>query len=154
MILAPPKARFSICLVEDSASRLLFLQRAADRPLGPNLWGFPAGHIEEQESPHACAYRELTEEIGPDHRVQELRTLGPIRDSFYGGVYEIHLFHLRWVSGVVTLNHEHTAYRWASVNDYHDMRLMDGIEEDIALLEIWPRAALNQARLPTHLRCS
>ena len=44
----PPKARFSICLIEDAAHRLLFLKRGADRALGPNLWGFPAGHIEAQ----------------------------------------------------------------------------------------------------------
>lgn len=152
MNLPPLKARFAICLVEDSANRLLFLQRAPDRALGPNLWGFPAGHIEPDESPRECAYRELREEIGPTHQVQECAVLGPIRDSFYGGVYEIHLFHLRWLSGDVALNHEHVAYRWASVCDYQALALMDGIEEDIALLSIWPRSLLNQARLPAHLR--
>jgi 8-oxo-dGTP pyrophosphatase MutT (NUDIX family) len=152
MTLPPPKARFAICLVEDEDKRLLFLKRAPDRALGPNLWGFPAGHFEPGETPSACAYRELREEIGDAVDVTELRILGPIRDSFYGGVYEIHLFHLRWLGGEVRLNHEHTAYQWAGLKDYTALNLMDGIEEDIALLEIWPRAALNQARLPPALR--
>jgi len=152
MTLPPIKARFSICVIEDHARRLLFLQRASDRALGPNLWGFPAGHIEADESPRDCAYREMTEEIGPQVRVQELRTLGPLRDSFYGGVYEIHLYHLRWCGGDIVLNAEHTQYCWADVVSYRALALMDGIEEDIALLDIWPRAALNAARLPPHLR--
>ena len=42
---SPPVARFSICVLEDADSRLLFLLRAHDRPLGPDKWGFPAGHI-------------------------------------------------------------------------------------------------------------
>jgi 8-oxo-dGTP pyrophosphatase MutT (NUDIX family) len=152
MTLPPLKARFSLCVIEDHAQQLLFLHRAGDRPLGPGLWGFPAGHIEPGESPRDCAYREMREEIGPAVRVQDLRSLGPFRDSFYGGVYEIHLYHMRWISGPIVLNHEHTEYRWANVATYRALDLMDGIEEDIALLDIWPRSALNPARLPPHLR--
>ena len=148
----PPIARFAICLIEDAQHRLLFLKRAADRALGPNVWGFPAGHIEVNESARDCAYREMSEEIGPAVRVQELHTLGPLRDSFYCGVYEIHLYHMRWQSGPIVLNHEHTAYCWADVETYRALELMPGIEEDIALLDIWPRAALNPTRLPPHLR--
>ena len=152
MTTPPPQARFSICLIEDASHRLLFLKRAADRALGPNLWGFPAGHIEAQETPHACALREMREEIGPGIDVSLKQTLGPIRDSFYGGVYEIHLFHWQWHGGSVTLNPEHTAYAWLSVEEIAPLAFMDGIEEDIALLEIWPRAKLNQRKLPPALR--
>jgi 8-oxo-dGTP pyrophosphatase MutT (NUDIX family) len=152
MAIDPPRARFAICLVEDDARRLLFLHRAADRALGPGLWGFPAGHIEDGETPRAAALRELAEEAGAALRVRELRALGPLRDSFYGGVYEIHLFHLRWESGMPQINHEHTAWRWADVDSYRELPLMDGIEEDIALLGIWPRERLDPARLPAHLR--
>lgn len=148
----PPEARFAICVIEDDNHRVLFLQRAADRALGANLWGFPAGHIEADESARECAYREMAEELGSAVRVRELRTLAPLRDSFYGGIYEIHLYHMHWQSGPIVLNHEHTAYRWADAESYRALELMDGIEEDIALLDIWPRAALNQGRLPPHLR--
>ncbi len=152
MAIAPPQARFSICLIEDAASRLLFLKRAPDRALGPNLWGFPAGHIEATETPHACALREMREEIGAEHALALRHTLGPIRDSFYGGVYEIHLFHWRWLGGAITLNAEHTNFAWHTVEEIALLEFMDGIEEDIALLDIWPRAKLNQNKLPPHLR--
>ncbi|MBI2802721.1 MAG: NUDIX hydrolase [Gammaproteobacteria bacterium] len=152
MAAAPPQARFSICLIEDAASRLLFLKRAPDRALGPALWGFPAGHIEANETPQACALREMREEIGAEHELTLRNTLGPIRDSFYGGIYEIHLFHWRWLGGVITLNAEHTSFAWLTVEDIAPLEFMDGIEEDIALLDIWPRAKLNQHKLPPHLR--
>lgn len=147
-----PHARFSICLIENARGELLFLKRAEDRPLGPGLWGFPAGHIEADESPRDCAWRELREEIGTEIEVEELRALGPLRDSLYGGVYEIHLYHLRYLRGAVRLNHEHTAHLWADAATCRTLPTMAGIEEDIALLGIWPLESLDPARLPEHLR--
>ncbi|MEN9726974.1 MAG: hypothetical protein RL434_1340 [Pseudomonadota bacterium] len=148
----PPKARFAICVIEDAANRLLLLRRAPDRPLGPDTWGFPAGHIEANETPRECAFRELREEAGPAVQVEELRALGPLRDSLYGGIYEIHLFHLRWLGGSITLNDEHTDFVWADAACCRTLDTMPGIEEDIALLDIWPRSSLEQSRLPAHLR--
>ncbi len=147
-----PRARFSICLIENARGELLFLKRAEDRPLGPGLWGFPAGHIEAGESPRECALRELREEIGTEIEVEELRALGPLRDSLYGGVYEIHLYHLRYLRGAVRLNHEHTTHLWADAATCRTLATMAGIEEDIALLGIWPLDSLDPDRLPAHLR--
>ena len=94
----------------------------------------------------------MCEEIGRDHEVELLRYLGPVRDTYYGGRYEIHLFHFRWRRGVVTLNHEHTDYAWVDKAGFHDYAVMDGIDEDIALLRLWPQRFLNPARVPAHLR--
>ncbi len=151
MALPPPRARFSICLVEDDDSQLLFLKRAPDRELGPDKWGFPAGHIEPGESPEECARRELGEEIGTDHQLIELARLGPRRDSLFGGIYEVHLFHYRWVRGQVTLNDEHTAYRWLTMHDYRGLDVMRGVDEDIRLLNLWPLECLHLDKIPTHL---
>ena len=99
--LAPPKARFSICLLENSAHELLFLKRSANSTMGPNQWGFPAGHIEQNESPMNCARREIDEEIGLGHTLELRQVHAPVRDSFYGGHYEIHLFHFIWREGAI-----------------------------------------------------
>ncbi len=143
-----PAARFSVSLVEDAAQRLLFLRRASDRALGPGKWGFPAGHIEAGETPHECAVRELREEIGADHRVVLRHRLGPVRDTRYGGIYEIHLFHWDWLGGAIRLNEEHTDYAWVASAGYRDLEVMDGVDEDISLLRIWPDGVLNADRLP------
>lgn len=147
-----PRARFSICVIRDRDDRLLFLRRAFERSLGGGQWGFPAGHIEAGETPEDCAGRELREEIGEDHRLELKQYLGPVRDSFYGGVYEIHLFEYAWLGGTVVLNEEHIDHAWVGAQHYATLEVMDGIDEDLCLLGVWPYAALNPARLPAHLR--
>lgn len=146
-----PTARFSICLLEDAAGRLLFIRRAPDRLIGPGKWGFPAGHIEAGESAEACARREIAEEIGPRHALVEIARLGPRRDSLFGGLYEVHLFHYRWLAGEVELNHEHTDHRWLGREDYHGLDVMRGVDEDIRLLDLWPLECLHLEHLSVAL---
>lgn len=152
MSLTPPVARYSLNLLQNEAGELLLLKRSEDAGLGPGLWGLPAGKIEADESAAAAALREMEEEIGPGHAVELLRYLGPIRDSYYGGIYEIHLFHRRWRTGQVVLNHEHSDYAWVGPERFRDYPVMDGIDEDIALLGLWPQRYLNPERVPPHLR--
>lgn len=146
-----PTARFSICLLEDADKRLLFVKRAPDDSIGAGKWGFPAGHIESGESPIECAIREMNEEIGQDHKIEHLNMLGPVRDTFYGGRFEIHLFHFSWTSGTVELNNEHTEYAWVAPNQFKQLDVMLGVEEDIVLLGIWPADMFNPSRLPPRL---
>lgn len=146
--MSPPRARYAINLIENQRRELLLLRRALDRKLGPGLWGFAAGNIEPGESPEACSLREIREEIGPRHRLEALGRLGPLRDSFYGGEFEIHLFHYRWLAGLIVLNGEHTAYAWVGPESYRRYAVMDGIDEDIDLLGIWPRRYLDPRKIP------
>jgi len=139
--------RFSICVLEDADRRLLFVKRSPQESLGAGKWGFPAGHIEDGETPRECALREMIEEIGQDHELVEVNQVGPIRDTFYGGQFEIHLFHFHWLSGSVELNHEHTAFRWVPAAEFENLDVMLGIEQDIVLLDIWPHAMFDPARL-------
>jgi 8-oxo-dGTP pyrophosphatase MutT (NUDIX family) len=148
----PPTARFSIAVLENPDGDVLFVRRSPDSRLGPDRWGFPAGHIERGETPCKCMERELREEIGPGHEYELLKTAGPVRDSFYGGNYEIHLFHYAWRRGRIRLNEEHTDFAWVSREDFAGFEVMDGIDEDLYLLDVWPRRFLNAARLPAHLR--
>lgn len=142
------KARFSINVIENPDNEILLLKRRPDAELGPGLWGFPAGHIRRGETPGQCALRELREEIGKDIRIKLLRELGPVRDSFYGGIYEVFLFHHRWNGGTIILNREHTAYVWVGPEDYRNYQVMDGMDEDLLYLEIWPVRFLNPGKLP------
>ena len=141
-------ARYAISVIENTANELLLVQRSPSAKLGPGLWGFPGGHIEPWETPEQCAAREMREELGRDHVVDLIARLPPVRDSFYGGRLEVHLFHYRWHSGTITLNDEHTRYAWVSQEAYRSYPVMYGIDEDIAYFGIWPREFLNQDRLP------
>ena len=141
------RARFAINVVTSRRDELLLLRRSSKATLGPGRWGFPAGHIEPGETPRQCALRELDEEVGDDHQVLIRQTLGPIRDKHYGGVYEIHLYHLLWQRGEIRLNHEHSEYAWVSRRDYKQYAVMDGIDQDLYLLNIWPLSCLNRERV-------
>jgi len=145
---AEPENRFAINVLENSNNEILLLKRNPQARPGPGLWGFPAGHIEDGESPEDCAWRELNEEIGHDFESEMITRLGPMRDTFYGGIYEIHLFHRRWLGGGVRLNAEHTGYAWVGKETFRDYAVMDGIDEDIFYLGIWPVEYLNPAKLP------
>ena len=146
--LPPIAARYSINVIENDANEVLLLKRSHKARLAPGQWGFPAGHREDGETPEQCAARELREEIGADHHVRLKRVLGPIRDTLYGGIYEIHLFHQRWLGGTITLNHEHTDHAWVSKERFRDYDVMNGIDEDILYLGIWPREYLREEKLP------
>ncbi len=142
------KARFSINILENDQNEILLLKRSEKMQLGPGLWGFPAGHIEDNESPQDCAMRELHEEIGNEFRIELINHIGPLRDSFYGGIYQIYLYHHRWLDGTVILNQEHTDYAWVGKQEFKDYCVMDGIDEDIFYLGIWPIEFLNHDKLP------
>ena len=140
--------RFALNLILDSQDRLLLLLRNDQKSLGPNKWGLPAGKIEDKETPAQAAKRERIEEIGNDHEVQLIRYTGPIMDSFYGGKYEVHLFQFAWEGGQITLNPEHKDSAWVAKEEIANMDVMLGIEENIAMLKIWPTHYLNEKRLP------
>lgn len=140
--------RVSINVVENRGREILLLRRSPHARLGAGRWGFPAGRLERREAPSQCALRELTEEIGAEHRIESISKLGPIGDTFYGGIFEIYLFHHRWLEGRIVLNHEHTQYAWVGREIYKGYSVMDGIDEDLAYLSVWPRRFLNQDKLP------
>ena len=50
------------------------------------------------------------------------------------------------------LNHEHTEYAWVAPGEHRRLAVMNGIDEDIRLLDVWPVEMLNVERLPPALR--
>ncbi len=143
--------RLVICLLENSQGELLFVKRNKTTPLAPGAWAFPGGHVNEGETPETAALRELREELGEGIHVRLLKSLGPIRDTLYDGRFLIWLFHFAWDGGVIGLNPEHTDFIWISEKHYQSLDLMDGVDEDIAYLNIWPVSSLRRGKLPPEL---
>lgn len=101
-----------------AGGRVLLLKRCADSVHG-GTWGFPAGGIEDGESPAEAAARESEEEVG--YRPAELRLLSDA-DGFT-------LFASNDVFAPV-LNDEHDGYVWAPVSDL-PTPLHPGVQEAI-----------------------
>jgi 8-oxo-dGTP diphosphatase len=139
----PIKSRFCLAVLLDAHDRILLLRRAAEDDFAPGRWGLPGGHIHGDETPEDTIRREVAEETGLDlkdgfHRL--LRYVGPVRDTLYGGVFEIHLYLYAFggPSDVVVLNEEHDAQAWVTRAEYADYAVVGGIDEDLRYLEVWP----------------
>jgi 8-oxo-dGTP pyrophosphatase MutT (NUDIX family) len=133
--------------------RVLFLKRASSSD-HPGTWAFPAGGIEDGETPEVAARRETAEETG-------------IKDA--GELQEIHrkaddegtftTFHARVAEHVVPrLNDEHVAHAWAPLSD-PPMPLHPGVAamltehaEDATLCGDENLLAMDWASIPRPLR--
>ncbi|NTJ46902.1 DUF2213 domain-containing protein [Agrobacterium rhizogenes] len=104
-----------------NAGRALLILRGADAGSFPNTWGFPAGHIEDGESPLLAAMRESQEEVGfaPNDLVPLMEADGFVlflaRDCF-----------------TPVLNDESAGYVWAPV-DCLPQPLHPGVSDAITL---------------------
>jgi 8-oxo-dGTP pyrophosphatase MutT (NUDIX family) len=146
-----PRARFCLAVLVNARDEILLLRRSRDDDFAPGLWGFPGGHIHEGETPEQTMRRELEEETGEEvalRTVRPIRRIGPVRDTRYGGVYEVHLFLFRYGGGSVRCNAEHDAHAWVSRDAYRSYAVVDGVDEDLAWLEVWPTTCLNANKLP------
>jgi 8-oxo-dGTP diphosphatase len=149
---AEPKARFCLAALVNAAGEVLLLRRSAGESFAPGLWGFPGGHIDGEETPENTILRELVEEIGPEARLEPAGRFGPVRDTLYGGIYEVHLFCYRYLGGALALNEEHDAFAWVAKEDYRRYPVVDGIDEDLFYLDVWPVEYLNADKLPPSAR--
>jgi len=150
--LPPIKARFCLAVLLNARAEILLLRRASNDDFAPGSWGLPGGHIHEGETPEETIVREVREEVGfnlTSGGYELARHVGPVRDTLYGGVFEIHLYLYRVRDDhVVRLNEEHEAAAWVSREDYRRYAVVDGIDEDLRYLGVWPVEFLNADKLP------
>lgn len=107
-------------IVYTDDEKILWMRRTKD-----NTWGFPGGHVEEGESPIEGAIRESKEEIAyvPNTGLNLIFEDGDVR--LFGcndGYFE------------PSLNDEHDAFLWATIEDAPEplFKKIDGEMEDIA----------------------
>ncbi|MBS0624168.1 MAG: NUDIX hydrolase [Verrucomicrobia bacterium] len=137
-----PKLQVAACYLEFDG-KLLVLKRSEEKIEG-GKWGVPAGKLEQDESPHQAALRELKEEtaIMPAHpsHVRYLRTLC-IRKPHIDYLYHMFYIHLDQQPQVV-LSQEHKEYAWASEQERAKLELMDGAHK---LIEYY-KAAMSRLK--------
>lgn len=134
------RSRFCLAVLLNDRDEILLLRRACDDDFAPGRWGLPGGHIHPGETPDDTIRRELDEEVGTNLALRLLRRVGPVRDTLYGGVFEIHLYLYRYEGGSVRRNAEHDDEAWVSRALYRTYAVVDGIDEDLVHLGVWDGA--------------
>jgi 8-oxo-dGTP diphosphatase len=136
-----PAARFSLAVLLNDRDEILLMRRSRLDSFAPGLWGFPGGHVHGDETPEQTVRRELNEEIGvvASRQLRDpIRRVGPVRDTLYGGVFEVHLFLFRYGGGPILRNGEHDAHAWVAREAYRTYAVVDGMDENLAHLAVWP----------------
>jgi len=115
------------CAIIEKNGLVLAARRSAAMSL-PLKWEFPGGKIKSGESPGACLYRELKEELGVVVSVRE--ALAPVTHHYPSFTVTLHPFRCAIESGSLTL-HEHEAVRWLRPKE---LVALDWAEADLPVI--------------------
>ena len=120
--MAAPDPRFAeVCpfRIRRDRGEYLLLRRAADEPVYPGLWQFVTGRVEEGETAHAAALRELGEETGAAPvGFWVVPAVSAFYDASADAIRSVALFaaQLEEEAGV-RLSSEHDAFIWLTATE-------------------------------------
>jgi 8-oxo-dGTP diphosphatase len=97
----------------------------------PELWEFPGGKVEPEETPERCLERELKEEFDIKARAGRLAATG--RGVIREGPFELLAFEVEHLSGEFRL-HSHDEIRWVMPEDLAGYELPPADREIVAEL--------------------
>jgi isopentenyldiphosphate isomerase len=126
-----------LCVVANEKKEVLLLKRSLEKKDFAGQWFIvAAGPYQSPVNLEKDAYSELKEEVGCDQsKVINFRKIH-VQDSVVNGIkYEAHIFLVNTKDFQVTMNHEHTEYKWVSKENLakYDLprNLPDIIKRDI-----------------------
>ena len=124
-------------LLFNSAGNLFLQKRSGDKDEFPGLWdSSAAGHLNPGESYHACALRELEEELGIRHD-GPLRKLFKIPASKVTGFEHCTVFRCESDSPVVLQPEEVDEGRWLGPDEVDDWVANRSVRLTPAIRRIW-----------------
>lgn len=96
---------------------ILLALRSPNKKAYPNLWSFPGGHVEDQETLEQALKREIDEELGVC--VKNCSLLTTISDANFNAASVVyHMFFVNdWAGTPQIMDNEHTDLRWFSIED-------------------------------------
>lgn len=93
--------------------KILIAKRGKTKSL-PNLWEFPGGKVEENESPEVCVVREIQEELKINIKVY--RNYKTVEHSYDFSDIKLISFLAEYESGTVKLT-EHADFKWVAIDE-------------------------------------
>lgn len=123
----------SVIIIVVKKHKILTVQRSKTDYWMPLHWSFPGGHIMEGESPYRAAKRELEEETG-----LKAATLVQLSTKLNKEGNKLYLFKCEDYEGDVTLNFEHSDFKWVEIDDLDDLKTTPRCKEFAALALLIP----------------
>jgi 8-oxo-dGTP pyrophosphatase MutT (NUDIX family) len=124
-----PDVRVAGCFCEWN-DKLLYLKRHADKQQG-NMWGLPAGKIEEGEDPRSAAVREVYEEVGirldPDRLQEVIKAYLKLENVSY--VFHAFRIRLQKAPSIILEPGAHTEAKWLTIGQALKLSLIAGGKE-------------------------
>lgn len=130
-----PNVEVAACYIS-VGEHFLFLKHLPHKANG-NAWGVPGGKMEKGESPYQCVIREVREETGMDVSGQPAEYFGEVYVRAPRGDFVYHIFALclsEYPSEVIISSTEHEEYRWMTLKEALNLRLIPGEDECLELL--------------------
>ncbi len=101
--------------------KILVLKRGPNQS-NPNLWNFPGGSVEKDETLEEGAIRELKEEANLEVNSDYVEYIGTInRDSL-----EVNCYITREYSGEVKINKESSEFKWVTLEELKKLAFVGG----------------------------
>ena len=90
-------------------------------------WAAVSGFVEENEAPQQAARREIMEELGQEPELVRAADPAWVRDG--DNIWVIHPFLFQTSERSVTIDWEHTEYRWMPPDGMAELKTVPGLEE-------------------------
>lgn len=116
--------------VPTNDEKYLILKRS-EQNSSSGEWIFPGGSIEQGETPKQAAIRELKEETSLKEKVVDEGSCYIGEGEL--GYWKLHPYHIKVSNKEVRLNHEHSDYKWLTLEELKEHSTMGDLKSLKAL---------------------
>ena len=124
----PKDTENSVIIVVVKGNKFLAVERSKSDYWMPLHWSMPGGHISEGESPYRAAKRELEEETK-----LVAKTIVYLGTKHGKDSKKLYLYKCEDFDGDVTLNFEHSDYKWITLDEVDDLKTTPRLKEFAAI---------------------
>lgn len=121
-------------------NRFLILKRAMDMPSRPGDWDFAGGNVLYGENHQESLLREIDEEtglsVGPLKPIQIITRMENSDITNHQDIYFLLIsFICKAEAEDVKLSHEHTEFKWVTIQEFEDAQAIDFLLETAHIAE-------------------
>ncbi|MFA7310139.1 MAG: NUDIX domain-containing protein [Candidatus Paceibacterota bacterium] len=110
-------------LLKNPEGKYLLIRRAPAEKNGPGKWDIPGGRMEAGSTMMENLAREVMEETGLT-MTSEPKVLG-IQDMIWPDRHVVRITHTGTIEGTPSLSHEHTEYKWFTIDEILELEELE-----------------------------